>query len=173
MLLLTAPPAADAKKATAEPLPESLTFTTLDGEEVVLADYRGKVVLLDFWATWCKPCRNAVPHLRRMTKRLEDQPFVLIGISVDHDEEALRRYLEEEDITWTQVWDPSNQSSQVFGIRSYPFYAVIDHEGRPARIVRGWGSGSGQLLDRAVGRELRAAKKAAKRAAKRAARAQS
>jgi len=166
-LVLAAPPAA-AKSPQAEPLPESLTFTTLDGEKLVLADLRGKVVLLDFWATWCKPCRNAVPHLRRLAQRMEDQPFELVGVSVDGNEEALRRYLEEEGVTWTQIWDPSNQSSEVFGIKSYPFYLVIDHEGRPASVVRGWGGSSGRTLDAAVGREVRRAKKAAKRAAKQA-----
>ena len=67
---------------------------------------------------------------------------------------------------WTVVWDPANQSSEVFGVSSYPFYVVIDHEGRPVGTVRGWSDQQGRVLDGAVGRELRRAKKAAKKAAK-------
>lgn len=158
--------AAGAKPEAVEPLPAELTFTTLTGEALTLGELRGKVVLLDFWATWCKPCLAATPHLRRIQERQEGKPFVLLGVSVDHDEEALRRYVAEEEIEWTQVWDAGGVlSGRIFGVKSYPFYVVLDHEGRPAGVLQGWGSDSSRLLDAAVGRAVRRAQKAARKTA--------
>jgi thiol-disulfide isomerase/thioredoxin len=165
-LLLTALPAAApaGARAETEPLPAELELTTLDGETIRMGDLRGKVVLLDFWATWCKPCRNATPHLRRLHQRLGDQPFEIVGVSVDHDEEALRRYLAEEEIGWTQVWDPGQDAAYAFGVQGFPFYLVIDHEGRPVSKLEGWSDHHPRALDRAVARELRPARKAAAQA---------
>ncbi len=157
-------PAAPAAAET-QPLPAELTLTTLDGEKVRMGDLRGKVVLLDFWATWCEPCRHSTPHLRRLDERLDDQPFEIIGVSADSDEEALRAYLEEEGIEWTQVWDPRGQATDAFGVTGFPYYLVIDHEGRPVSKLEGWSDGHAAALQRAVVRELRPAKKAAKQAA--------
>ena len=158
-------PATPAAAAEAQPLPEELTLTTLDGEKVRMGDLRGKVVLLDFWATWCEPCRHSTPHLRRLDERLDDEPFEIIGVSADSDEEALRAYLEEEGIEWTQVWDPRGQATDAFGVTGFPYYLVIDHEGRPVSKLEGWSDGHAAALQRAVVRELRPAKKAAKQAA--------
>lgn len=160
--LAVALPAAGAET---QPLPEELTLTTLDGEKVRMGDLRGKVVLLDFWATWCEPCRHATPHLRRLDERLDDEPFEIVGVSVDSDEEALRAYLEEEGVEWTQVWDPGQDATYAFGVTGFPYYLVIDHEGRPVSKLEGWSDRHAQALQRAVARELRPARKAAKRAA--------
>src|SRR5436305_3021019 len=69
---------------------------TLDGTPFRLADLRGKVVVLDFWATWCPPCRAMIPHEREMVQRLAGKPFALIGISADSEEAALRDFVGEQ-----------------------------------------------------------------------------
>ena len=160
--LLVPVPTSEARTEAA-PLPADLELTTLDGATIRMGDLRGKVVLLDFWATWCKPCRMSLPHLRHLHEQLADQPFEIIGVSVDQDEQVLRAYLEEEGVDWTQVWDPGQEATYAFGVRGFPFYLVIDHEGRPVSKLEGWSDRHPAALDRAVRRELGPARKAARR----------
>ena len=67
--------------------------------------YRGKVLLLDFWATWCGPCLEEMPNLRRLYAKHHDQGFAIVGISLDSDREALKQFLQQEGITWPQICD--------------------------------------------------------------------
>src|SRR5439155_17394791 len=82
-------PSGGAGPAVGQVAPD-FTGKTLDGATFHLADFRGQVVVLDFWATWCPPCRAMIPHEREMLERLAGKPFALVSISVDSDESALR-----------------------------------------------------------------------------------
>src|SRR5256885_15773914 len=72
----------------------------LDGTPVALMNLRGRVVVLDFWATWCGPCRAMIPHERELVKRLADKPFTFIGISADADAEQLKAFVRKSEMTW-------------------------------------------------------------------------
>jgi thiol-disulfide isomerase/thioredoxin len=87
-----------------EPAPD-VTFTTLAGETLTLSALKGKTVLLDFWATWCPPCIEEMPHLITLHERFGSRDdFVMIGVSRDHDQRTLRRYLtRNKGVTWHQV----------------------------------------------------------------------
>lgn len=161
--------AATAARQEAEPISAELSLTALDGRKVDFGELRGEVVLLDFWATWCKPCLEAAPHLERLHRRMEGKPFVLVGISADRDREALEAYLAEEGLPWPQIWDGSYRLSKAFGVDSWPTYLVIDHEGRPVSKLTGWGSEHGRMLDREVARYVARARRAARRAEREAA----
>lgn len=163
-LAIPAPPAAAASNA-APPIPAELTINTIDGEPLSFGELRGRAVLLDFWATWCKPCRMASPYLRRLHKRLGDnEHFVLVGVSSDSDLEALRAYVEEEEADWTQVWDSHDEIGNAFGVRSLPTYLILDHEGRPVKALTGWSDRHPLALDAEIGRAVRKARRAARRA---------
>lgn len=163
-LALTLALAAGAARPEAKPISADLSLTAVDGRKVDFGELRGEVVLLDFWATWCKPCLEATPHLARLHRRMEGRPLVIVGINADGDREALAAYLAEEGLPWPQVWDGSYRISRAFGVDSWPTYLVIDHEGRPVSKLTGWGSEHPRLLDREVGRHVARAQRAARRA---------
>ena len=150
---------ANPLKARMQMVP-NLRMTTLDGEEVSSESLRGKVVLLDFWATWCAPCRAAFPALRSMVDRHKDDPFVLVSVSVDSDEAELRRFLAEEEADWLQVWDgPFRSATQKMSVRSYPTYVLVSPEGGILHRVGGGGPSVEADLRRRVAKAVRDAKK--------------
>ena len=106
------------------------SFTSLQGEYISLEDLRGKVVVLDFWGTWCRPCVDSVPSLRSMHKKYSKEPsFVLIGISSDREDDVWREFTEKNKMVWPQFRDEDRRIHRAFGIRAFPTYIVIDHEG--------------------------------------------
>ncbi len=106
------------------------SFTSAEGEYVSLEDLRGKVVVLDFWGTWCPPCVESVPELRTLHKRYSKEPsFMLIGISSDSDEQEWREFTAKNRMIWPQYLDKDHKGQRAFGVRAFPTYVVIDHEG--------------------------------------------
>ena len=103
------------------------------GLGVSLDDYRGKVVLLNFWATWCPPCVQEMPSLNATYERLRDDGFVVLGISVDEDEEQYSRFLREAGVTFPTVRDPERLVSSRYGTLKYPESYLISREGRVLR----------------------------------------
>jgi thiol-disulfide isomerase/thioredoxin len=102
----------------------------LKGEKVSLADYQGKVVVLDIWATWCGPCKAMIPHEREMVTKLKDKPFALISISVDEDKKELQEFLEKESMPWTHWWDGAEAPLvKQWNVRFFPTIYVIDAKG--------------------------------------------
>jgi peroxiredoxin/Tfp pilus assembly protein PilF len=106
------------------------SFTTATGEYLSLEELRGKVVVLDFWGTWCPPCVESVPSLRNLHKRYAKEPsFVLIGISSDSEEEPWRDFVDKNKMIWPQYRDRDRKIARLFDVHSFPTYVVIDHEG--------------------------------------------
>lgn len=134
-------------------------LVTLAGNRVTAKDFRGKVVLLDFWGTWCAPCVAAVPSLRTMSKRMTEEPFVLLSISVDKDEAELRAFISRHRMEWPQVWDKNSAFTKQCKIGSFPTYVLVSHEGEILYSTSGWGTGIERELGKKVSNAIREAKK--------------
>jgi len=129
-----------------------LEFTDLDGKTHNIKDYRGKVVIIDFWATWCGPCRAATPYLLEVYEKFKDKGLVIFGISLDTSRKELTDYLEEHKIPWPQYFDGlgwQNKIWQQIGGNAIPLIIVIDQQG----IVRHSGI-SAPEIEQAVSRLL-------------------
>jgi thiol-disulfide isomerase/thioredoxin len=102
-----------------------------------LAQYRGKVVLLDFWASWCGPCRRSLPSLKRLQAVYGSADFVLISVSEDDDESAWRSFVSNNQMTWTQRWDSDSTLQSKFGVSALPTYVLIGRDGSVIQIFVG------------------------------------
>ncbi|MGA3162241.1 MAG: redoxin domain-containing protein [Terracidiphilus sp.] len=106
------------------------SLTTLDGQHISMDGLAGKVVLIDFWATWCGPCREALPHIRQIAKKFEGQPLVVLSISQDGDEAKWREFVEKNGMTWLQYCDRgTGPLSRQFGVHAIPATFTIDSDG--------------------------------------------
>ena len=102
---------------------------TLTGEQVSLQQFAGKVLVMDFWATWCPPCRASVGELKELTRKYPPDKLVLVSVSADKDDDAWRDFIETKHMGWLQYRDSDHQLLDAFRIRSFPTYLVIDGEG--------------------------------------------
>lgn len=110
-----------------------LKFKAIDGREVDLAKYRGKVVLVDFWATWCMPCLVALPGVLEAYAKHNPQGFEIIGISLDEDSEALTNFVKRRKMPWPQYFDGQrweNKFTREFGIMGIPAMWLVDKHGK-------------------------------------------
>ena len=113
--------------------PLDLKYTAVDGTKVDLANMRGKVVLVDFWATWCPPCRGEVPNVVAAYKKYHDQGFEVVGVSLDQDKDALLAFTKENGMVWPQYFDGKgwdNEISKGFGIDSIPAMWLVGKDGK-------------------------------------------
>jgi thiol-disulfide isomerase/thioredoxin len=101
----------------------------LDGKKAKISDYRGKVAVLDIWATWCGPCRAMIPHEREMVEARKDKKFVLISVSADDEKDTLVKFLEKESMPWTHWWDNGGKLTQKYQVRFFPTIYVLDAKG--------------------------------------------
>ncbi|MCS6976107.1 MAG: TlpA family protein disulfide reductase [Gemmatales bacterium] len=133
-----------------EPAPE-IEGEDIDGNPMKLSDFRGKVVLIDFWGEWCPHCVNLIPHARELAEKMKDKPFVLLGVNSDRNRERVKQFVKERDVTWRSWWNggsPAGPISAKYGVQGWPTLYLIDDKG----IVRArWvGAPSPQELDKTV-----------------------
>lgn len=108
-----------------------ITGEDIDGKPMKLSDYRGKVVALVFWATWCGPCMGLVPHERDLTERLKGKPFVLLGIDGDPDREQAKKVASRERMSWRSWWNggPTGPITTLYNVEGWPTVYVLDDKG--------------------------------------------
>ncbi len=102
----------------------------VDGNEISLSDFRGRVVMIAFWATWCVPCMQAIPYERELMKTHADKPFTVLGINVDESKSVCRKAIKKEGITWPNIHDGGHGGiATKWRIHSFPTVVMLDHNG--------------------------------------------
>jgi len=105
-------------------------FTVQDAQnKIALSQYRGQVVVLNFWATWCAPCVEELPSLVEMQRRMKPKGVTVLAVSVDVDDNAYRRFVKDHNVNLLTIRDPGQKSSALYGTHLFPETYVIDRNG--------------------------------------------
>ncbi len=128
--------------------------------QVVLHELRGKVVLVDFWASWCAPCNAAMPQLEKLSQEFPADQFVVLGVNVDKKLDDARRALERRKVSYANASDPTGMLPKRFGLETMPTTYLIDQNGVVRVVHRGYRSGDIDVLRKQI-EKLLAKKKGA------------
>ena len=113
------------------------TLVDLNGQAKSLSDYRGKVVLLNFWATWCKPCTTEMPAMQAIYDRMRDKGFVVLAVNELEDDEKVRAHIREYKHTFPVLMDRENRVANLYGVYGLPVSVFIDESGTVRSYVKG------------------------------------
>jgi peroxiredoxin len=122
----------------------------LSGATIRLADLRGKTVLLDFWATWCEPCKESIPRYIKMQEKLRPKGFVVVGIDEDENGEIATAYARDHGLNYTVLLDPGTGLFEKYGGRSLPSAFLIDAKGNIRGRWEGFDAATGVDVERAT-----------------------
>ncbi len=134
-------------------VPPAFSGRTLDARPVSIADLRGKVILANFWASWCLECRPEMPMLERLHRELAPRGLAVIGINAREAGETVRRYAHEVDLTFPLVLDPRGEISGLYGVVGLPATFIVARDGRAVAFgvgARDWGSAPARALVEAL-----------------------
>ena len=119
----------------------AFTLSTLAGQTSGLSAYKGQVVMVNFWATWCGPCQQEMPLLDQMYKKYKPAGFTLIGVNVDKEAPPVKQLLERKPVSFPVLLDPANQVSKAYHVDEMPSSVIIDRKGQIRYIHRGYKPG--------------------------------
>jgi thiol-disulfide isomerase/thioredoxin len=108
----------------------ALELADLNGLKHRLADYRGKVVLINFWATWCEPCRDEMPSMQRLKNRFADKPFIVLAVNIGESEVRIGEFLQKLPLDFTVLRDHSSAAMKAWRVRGLPASFVVGPDGR-------------------------------------------
>jgi peroxiredoxin len=112
-----------------------------DGKDVSLAQYRGQVVMINFWASWCGPCRQEMPLLESMYKTYGKRGFVLLGVNVEPDSNAANNWLKQTPVSFPVLYDTQSKVSQLYNVTGMPTTVMIDRKGNVRMIHQSYKTG--------------------------------
>ena len=120
-----------------------------NGKTFRLSEHRGKVVFVNFWATWCSPCREEMPAMERLWNRHKEQGFMMVAVSVDNDPALVPPFVQKLKLTFPIALDPKMQASNPYGVRALPSSFVVDRKGYLTALAlgpRAWDNDAAQAL---------------------------
>ena len=117
-------------------VPQDFTLQLLAGGSAALSSYKGKVVILNFWATWCPPCRDEMPSMETLYRRFKDQGLEILAVNLGENTATVRQFIQNNRHTFPVLLDSNNRISAIYGVEAIPTSYILDREGRIiARIV--------------------------------------
>jgi peroxiredoxin len=152
----TALKALDLIRPSRRKFAEDFTVKTPDGRMVRLSEYRGKVVFINFWATWCLPCREELPAMERLSQRTKKAGLVMLAVSVDADPKVIAPFLDAQRFTFTVGLDPKMELANTYGVRALPASFIVDPDGHLAALAlgpRAWDNAASKALVEGLSRE--------------------
>ena len=138
--LLTGFMAVPAVGADSGPAPD-FTLTDASGQSVTLSDLRGQVVMINFWASWCGPCREEMPLLEQIHQRYEPLGFTLLGVNVEENSADGQAFLAERPVSFPVLYDPDNGISKLYDVVAMPSTVLIDRQGNVRYLHHGYKPG--------------------------------
>ena len=132
-----------------EPAPD-FTLKSLEGSNLRLEEYRGQVVLINFWASWCGPCRQEMPVLDRLHQRYEDTGFAVLGVNVEGEERPARELVEKTNVTFPVVIDDGQKVSELYDLKAMPSTVVVDRDGVVRYVHRGYKPGDEEVVKQLI-----------------------
>jgi peroxiredoxin len=117
------------------------TLKSMSGENLRLEEYRGKVVLINFWASWCGPCRQEMPILQKIHDRYEPLGFTVLGVNVDEKQEKARKIVERLDVDFPLLLDTDQLVSEAYDVNAMPYSVLVGRDGKINYIHRGYKPG--------------------------------
>ncbi|MDE2300070.1 MAG: TlpA family protein disulfide reductase [Burkholderiales bacterium] len=126
------------------------TLRALNGPNLRLQEQRGRVVMINFWATWCGPCRQEMPHLNRLYQKYKGSGFVLLGVNVDDDTRNAAEVAAKLGVTFPVLLDTDKQVSRRYDLATMPSTVLIDRDGKVRYVHRGYLAGYEDTYDRQI-----------------------
>jgi len=140
-------PAGAIAPATTAP---DFTLRTTGGPNLRLQEQRGRVVLVNFWATWCAPCRKEMPHLNRLYEKYRASGFVLLGVNVDDDTSKAAAVATQLGLTFPVLLDSEKKASRAYDLSAMPSTVLVDRDGRVRYVHRGYLDGYEDTYDKQI-----------------------
>jgi peroxiredoxin len=131
---------APARAALDSPAPD-FTLKSASGENIKLSELRGQVVLINFWASWCGPCRQEMPLLDQMYQKYGPLGFTLLGVNVEQDSADAQRMLKDTPVTFPILFDAQNQVSKLYDVTAMPSTVLVDRDGKVRFMHKGYQPG--------------------------------
>ena len=149
MALFVSVPSQAAMPAVGSVAP-GFTLQANNGKNIKLGELRGQVVMINFWATWCGPCRQEMPHLNRIHERYQKAGFILLGVNLDEQPEAAHAMVRKLAIGFPVLFDSGKRVSRLYDVSAMPSTILIDRDGRVRHVHRGYRAGHEVQYDNEV-----------------------
>lgn len=140
MLVMIFSSGLSAAKEINQPAP-NFTLKSLSGKNLKLSEFRGQVILLNFWASWCGPCRQEMPILEEIHNRYKDLGFSVLGVNVDSDPEKAKQLLKDTPVSFPILLDMQNRTSELYHLEAMPTTILIDRDGTMRYLHKGYQPG--------------------------------
>lgn len=122
-----------------------------NGKVVKLSDLKGKVVLIDFWATWCGPCRMTIPHVEAIYEKYKGKGVEVLGVNLDQGNiEKVQQFIKDYGMKYLIIADPNSKVGSLYGVNSIPRFFIVDKNGRIAKVIVGYQDNLGDVISKEI-----------------------